>query len=222
MRKVTSVLCVFAATTLFVAPALSRPQQASTKEKPKEDAMKDCAMHAQHMASNKSAASADSHQSASDVALETRGNAAMGFEQSKTTHHFLLKPDGGAIQVQANNPQDAVSLGQIRMHFRHIAAAFAEGDFQIPMMVHAAIPPGTSTMKRLRGRIQYAYEETPTGARVVIKTADPSALDAIHDFLRYQIHEHETGDPETRLASPQEVNQAYGARGGRNWNGVGV
>jgi hypothetical protein len=52
-------------------------------------------------------------------------------------------------------------------------------------------------MKRLSGKIQYTYAETPTGARVVIKTADPSALDAIHDFLRYQIREHETGDPET-------------------------
>ena len=59
------------------------------------------------------------------------------------------------------------------------------------------LPPGTSAMKRLREKILYNYEETPTGARVVIKTADPSALDAIHDFLRYQIREHETGDPET-------------------------
>jgi hypothetical protein len=222
MRKVSTVLSVIFLATLFAAPAFSRPQQDSTKEKPKEDDMKDCPMHAQHMRSNKSAASADSHQSTSSTALKTRGNAAMGFEQSKTTHHFLLKPGGGAIQVQANDPQDGVSLGQIRMHFRRIATAFAEGDFQIPMIVHTAIPPDTSTMKRLRGKIQYVYEETPAGARVVIKTTDLSALDAIHDFLRYQIHEHETGDPETRLASPQEINQARRAIGGRIWNGVGV
>jgi hypothetical protein len=120
-----------------------------------------------------------------------------GFEQSKTTHHFLLKLDGGAIQVQANDPQDTVSLDQIRKHFHRIAAAFATGDFQIPMMVYDVLPPGASTMKRLSGKIQYTYVETPTGARVVIKTAEPSALDAIHDFLRYQIREHETGDPET-------------------------
>jgi hypothetical protein len=205
MRKVARVLSLFVSAMVLVAPAFSRPQQDSTKEKPKEDAMKDCPMHAQHMASDKSATSADFHESTSGAALETRGNAAMGFEQSKTTHHFLLKPDGGAIQVQANDPQDAVSLGQIRMHLRRIATAFAEGDFQIPLMVHAAIPPGTSTMKRLRGKIQYVYEETPNGARVVIKTTDLSALDAIRDFLRYQIQEHETGDPQTRLSSPQKI-----------------
>lgn len=149
------------------------------------------------MAANKSSASAHSHQSASGSTLEDRGNAAMGFEQSKTTHHFFLKPDGGVIQVQANDPQDAVRLEQIRKHFHRIAAAFAEGDFQVPMIVHDTLPPGVSAMKRLREKIQYTYDVIPTGARVVIKTADPSALDAIHDFLRYQIREHETGDTET-------------------------
>jgi hypothetical protein len=197
MRKVTFVLAAFVAAILFTATVFSLPQQDSPKDKSKEDAKKDCPLHEQHMAENKSAASAHSYQSASGSTLESRGNAAMGFEQSKTTHHFLLKLDGGAIQVQANDPQDTVSVDQIRKHFHGIAAAFAAGDFQIPMMVHDVLPPGATAMKRLSGKIQYTYLETPTGARVVIKTADASALDAIHDFLRYQIREHETGDPET-------------------------
>src|SRR6266436_591118 len=112
----------------ITAPAFSRPQQDSAKDKSQQDAMKDCPLHEQHMAANKSSASAHSHQSASGSTLESRGNAAMGFGQAKTTHHFLLKPDGGAIQVQANDPQDTVSLGQIRKHFHRIAAAFAAGD----------------------------------------------------------------------------------------------
>jgi len=197
MRKVTSVMAAFMAAILFTSPAFSRPQQDSPKGKSKEDAIKDCPLHEQHTAANKPATSAHSHQSASGSTLESRGNAAMGFEQSKTTHHFLLELDGGSIQVQTNDPQDTVRLDQIRNHFHRIAAAFAAGDFQIPMMVHDTLPPGANTMKRLSGKIQYTYAETPTGARVVIKTADPSALDAIHDFLRYQIREHETGDPET-------------------------
>jgi hypothetical protein len=197
MRKVTLVLAAFVAAFLFTAPVFSRPQQDSPKDKTQEDAMKDCPLHEHHMAANKSSSSAHSHQSASESTLESRGNAAMGFEQSKTTHHFLLKPDGGAINVHANDPQDTVSLEQIREHFHRIAAAFAAGNFQIPMMVHDTLPPGANAMKRLREKIRYTYEETPTGARVVIKTTDPSALDAIHDFLRYQIREHETGDPET-------------------------
>lgn len=33
--------------------------------------------------------------------MEQRGNQGMGFAQDKTTHHFLLQKDGGAIQVTA-------------------------------------------------------------------------------------------------------------------------
>jgi hypothetical protein len=197
MRKVTWVLAVFVASTLLAGPGYSRPQQEPPKEKSKEEGMKDCPMHAQHMAGSTSVMSDDPHRHGSGGTLESRGNSAMGFEQSKTTHHFLLTANGGIIQVQANDPQDSVSLEQIRKHFHHIAAAFASGDFQIPMLVHDAIPPGTTTMKRLHEKIQYTCEETPAGARVLIKTADPSAMDAIHDFLRYQIREHQTGDPET-------------------------
>jgi hypothetical protein len=40
-----------------------------------------------------------------------------------------------------------------------------------------------------------SFEETPTGARVVITTADKESLIAVHKFLRFQIDEHKTGDP---------------------------
>jgi hypothetical protein len=50
-------------------------------------------------------------------------------------------------------------------------------------------------MKRLRKNIQYAFEETPDGGRVVISSANKEAVEAIHRFLRFQIEEHKTGDP---------------------------
>jgi hypothetical protein len=37
--------------------------------------------------------------------------------------------------------------------------------------------------------------ELPQGAEVVISSADPKAIAAIHEFLRFQIREHRTGDP---------------------------
>jgi len=97
--------------------------------------------------------------SASGSTLESRGKAAMGFEPSKTTHHFLLSPRA-AHPGSGNDPQDTISLEQIRKHFQHIAAAFAAGNFQIPIMVHDTVPPGATAMKRLRGKIQYTYGET--------------------------------------------------------------
>jgi hypothetical protein len=49
-------------------------------------------------------------------------------------------------------------------------------------------------MQLLKTKIRYHYEETPSGARVRIESEDPVALAAIHDFLRFQISEHQTGD----------------------------
>lgn len=195
MRRVS--FSIWLAAGLSVVPAFSQQPKNPPNQKSPEEMMKDCPMHKAHAGEGNTAPPVHSHEAGAGAALEKRGNAGMGFEQSKTSHHFLLWPEGGVIQVQANEAKDLDRVAQIQMHLRHIAAAFADGDFQIPLLVHDAIPPGTTTMKRLREKIQYAYEETPTGARVVIKTNDPSALDAVHDFLRYQIREHETGDPET-------------------------
>jgi hypothetical protein len=81
------------------------------------------------------------------------------------------------------------------VHLGHIARAFPNGDFDIPMFVHDTVPPGVPEMKRLQKQIRYSFEETPTGGRVVITSTDKDALSAIHRFLRFQIEEHKTGDP---------------------------
>ena len=113
-----------------------------------------------------------------------RGDEVMGFSHEKTTHHFRLYSDGGSIEVEANEAEDAASRDQIRSHLGHIAAEFAAGNFQVPMLIHAQNPPGTEAMKRLRDRIQYRLETTPKGARIRITTKDPEALRAVHEFLR--------------------------------------
>ena len=126
--------------------------------------------------------------------VEARGDEGMGFSHEKTTHHFLLSPDGGSFVVTANAASDEGSRDSIRMHLKHIAKAFSEGDCAIPMFVHDTVPPGVSTMKRRRETIEYRFEEVPGGARVRLSTRDADALDAIHDFLRFQIADHGTGD----------------------------
>ena len=140
---------------------------------------------------------AGAQQAAPDAhhAMEMRGDHVMGFPHDKTTHHFLIQPQGGVIQVTANDPKDAQDINMIHMHLGHIAKMFANGNFQAPMLVHDAIPPGTTTMKLLKDKIRYNFEQLETGGAVHIESDDPVALAAIHDFLRYQISEHKTGDP---------------------------
>jgi hypothetical protein len=129
-----------------------------------------------------------------DQKMNERGDQVMGFDHMKTTHHFRLFADGGSIEVVANLPEDVDSRDQIRMHLGHIAKMFAEGNFNAPMLIHDQTPPGVPTMKKLKSDIQYKFEETEQGARVRITTGNPEALSAIHDFLKFQINEHKTGD----------------------------
>jgi len=127
--------------------------------------------------------------------MQKRGAAAMGFDQDTTVHRFLLSSDGGAIEVRAKDPADTATCEQIRRHLHEIAGAFADGDFSKPFITHAEMPPGVAVMQQRKAAIRYAFEELPSGGRVRITTHDATAQQAIHEFLRYQIREHGTGDP---------------------------
>jgi hypothetical protein len=144
-----------------------------------QDTMKDCPMHA-----------TQSHQ----AVVESHGDQAMGFPKIKTTHHFRMMKNGGAIEITVNDPSDKVHVRAVRSHLSNIAIMFTEGDFSIPEFVHDGLPPGVTTMKLMKAAIHYKYEETPNGGNVKIKSDDLIVLAAIHDFLRFQITEHKTGD----------------------------
>jgi hypothetical protein len=170
MRKLS---VAFLTMVLVFSPGSS----AHSQDTAKGDAVEDCPMHKQHHAT-----------------VEKHGDQAMGFSHNTTTHHFRIAPDGGAIEVTANDPNDKASTEAIRSHLSQVAARFGNGDFSAPMFVHDSIPPGVTTMKILKAAIHYTYQEIASGGRVLIATRDPIAVAAIHDFLRFQISEHHTGD----------------------------
>jgi len=125
------------------------------------------------------------------------GEEAMGFSQSTTTHHFLLNTNGGAVQVTANDAADSATVQHIQAHLQQQAAKFKAGDFSAPELTHSGKPPGTDAMIARASKITYRYEAMKSGGRLLIATADPDALRAIHEFLRFQIKDHQTGDPLT-------------------------
>jgi hypothetical protein len=116
----------------------------------------------------------------------------MGFSAETTKHTFRTYTDGGAIEVRALDAKDSATIDMIRHHLQMIAGRFAEGDFSDPMAVHDRLPDGAATMTERRSYISYRYSEIPNGGRVRIRTKDKRALDAIHDFIRFQIREHES------------------------------
>jgi hypothetical protein len=159
--------------SLCASPALAQ-------EAKLDHAMKDCPMHDKHAAHH--------------ATVEKNGDQAMGFPHDKTTHHFRMLSDGGAIEVTANDSNDKMDLGAIRSHLSHTAAMFSNGDFSTPMLIHDGIPPGVTTMKLMKSAIRYTYEEMASGGRIQLKSDDPIGVASIHDFLRFQITDHQTGD----------------------------
>ena len=114
--------------------------------------------------------------------------------RSRTTHHFRIYKNGGAIEVTANDAKDTESRDQIKMHLSHIAGMFAAGNFQAPMLVHDRTPPGVPVLQKLKGEITYQFAKTERGGTIRISTKNAEALSAIHEFLRFQITDHRTGD----------------------------
>jgi|CZKY01.1.fsa_nt_gi hypothetical protein len=169
--------------SLIIVLLLCLGASANAQDAKKDDAMQSCPMHKQHTTEN-----------AHHAVVEKHGDQAMGFSHDTTTHHFRMAPDGGAIEVTANDPQDKTNTEAIRSHLSNIAVMFGNGDFSTPMFVHDSVPPGVTTMKIVKGTIRYKYEDISSGGRVRIESSDPIALAAIHDFLRFQISDHQTGD----------------------------
>ena len=126
--------------------------------------------------------------------VDQRGDQAMGFSHEQTAHHFTLTADGGRISAAALSADDVASRDAIRAHMGHIAQAFTAGNFEMPMFIHGKTPPGVDTMRRLKGDIVYRAEDTSLGGRVVIQTRNDAAREAIHEFLKFQIEDHATGD----------------------------
>ena len=171
--------------TIFLLSLSVGMAQEKTQEKPKAPDAPICPMHLQQQPSSEQ----QHHEG-----VVKRGDEVMAFSHEKTTHHFRLYEDGGAIEVTANRADDVESRDAIRSHLGHIVTMFAAGNFSAPMLIHSQNPPGTEGMKRLKDAIQYKLETTERGARIRIKTKNPDALRSVHEFLRFQIADHQTDD----------------------------
>jgi hypothetical protein len=124
--------------------------------------------------------------------VQARGGVAMGVNQYTSRHVFEPLPDGGRIALQ-RDAADTEGAAQIRRHMHEIAGRFAAGDFTLPGFVHARTVPGTEIMAARRASIAYAVDILPRGAALRIRTADSTAVRAIHEFLAFQRHDHHAG-----------------------------
>ncbi len=115
----------------------------------------------------------------------------MGVDQYTSAHVFEDLPDGGRIVLDEREPAtDTSGVATIRLHMRDIAASFRAGDFTKPFQVHAQVVPGTAVMTTHRAAITYDAIDRPRGGEVRIRSGDPAAVAAIHEFLAFQSSGH--------------------------------
>lgn len=108
------------------------------------------------------------------------GTAAVAqrFNSADAGHHFLLSTEGGVIQVEAANPEDPMAIDAIIANLTQLAKT------------------GVPELRRFRADISYVFMPTNAGGELRIETMNSEALDAIHEYLRNQIRERQTGDSE--------------------------
>lgn len=133
--------------------------------------------------------SIDDSADAAFARLQSRGHQAMGVDQYTSSHRFEPLPDGGRIILQRDST-DSAGTAQIRRHMKTIAAAFAQGNFALPGFVHEREVPGTLVMATHRSQITYTADTVPRGGQVRIRSNNPDAINAIHEFLAFQRRDH--------------------------------
>jgi hypothetical protein len=131
----------------------------------------------------------DGRSDTSFARLQSRGESAMGVDQYTSAHRFEPLPDGGRIELRRDTA-DRSGVDTIRAHMRDIADRFSRGDFTIPGFVHAQEVPGTRVMAAKRTQITYEARDLPGGAEVRIRSTDPAAVAAVHEFLAFQRSDH--------------------------------
>lgn len=82
------------------------------------------------------------------------------------------------IGIEASNLDDPVAADEIREQLAQLART------------------GVTELQRFRADIDYVFMPTAGGGELRIESRNDEALNAIHEYLRLQIRELQTGDSE--------------------------
>jgi hypothetical protein len=118
------------------------------------------------------------------------GSSVMPFDLAKTMHVFRMTDSGGEQSVVAKAADDKDQIALIRMHLRHEAMAFQNGNYTDPMTLHGADMPGVADLTARHAEIAVAYEALPAGAKLIFTAKDIHLITAIHRWFGAQLSEH--------------------------------
>ena len=122
--------------------------------------------------------------------MTERGDIAMGFDQNKIVHKFVVTPFGGSIIITALNSSDKQTIDQIKNHILDIQKEFSQGNFTKPFFIHEQEVPGTKVMSEKKDLIKYHISEIKNGSSLNLSANDKGLIDAIGQFMEFQALGH--------------------------------
>jgi len=134
---------------------------------------------------------------AASCAAQSRGKGVPPLDESKIVRHYWLVKNGGIIEISPKDAADTATMDLIQKHCEALSAEFNAGSFESSVPAGSTPPPSIAQLKKLKNQITFAVAQTDTGWSVRMLTIDPTARQAVLDFLRFQITERKTGDPTT-------------------------
>ena len=124
------------------------------------------------------------------------------YDRHRVVHHVYLYPDGGMMTLTVSDPSDAETRKAVRAFVQRVSQLMVMGDLTRLREQFGDAVPGLDRIAEARRRkatITVRSSTPDEGSQIVFSTMDPVVLQALHEFLRFQITDLNTGDsPELR------------------------
>ena len=114
--------------------------------------------------------------------------AALSGAMEKSTHHYMVLPNGVDMMMTAINADDATTISAIRQHMDSEATRFRAGDFTDDMAMVSA-----DTQARLRANraaIEVSIVSAAAGSTIQLRSADPSVVTLLSTWATQMSAEH--------------------------------
>ena len=119
------------------------------------------------------------------------------YDRDRVVHHFYLYPDGGSMTLSVKDPSDTETRKAVRAYVQRVSQLIVFGNLDRPREQFGQGIPGLDRIADARARkatITVRSSAPDEGSHIVFATADPGALQGLHEFLRFQIEDLKTGD----------------------------
>lgn len=129
--------------------------------------------------------------------VDARFSRAMGVSLDKVTVHFYLVKNGGVMELLAKDPGDNSTVEALQKYLQNQKDLWEKGKETAVTDVHLRAPESAATMRRLRNDITFYAAKMDNGGVLRMFSINDQARTAIQDYMKFEIAEHNTGDPTT-------------------------